>query len=857
MKYITIIVSLILINIVCFGQQQKCFVHTAKGQNTLSTPLEGVYLSLDGNYNSDRSDEKGIITLFFPDKRNGDPFRIKSIEKKGYVLTDKYWLRNDASLSSKVLLDIAMKSESQIRRECAEWSHRITSATNERWYKKEKSLNDSLDKQRITIEEYEKEIGALKRAKESFGQMISYMSEYCASIDFSKISANQEKVLGLLKEGDIEGADLIIDIDSISDEDKIAAINNTRKEIAVFRQRADALSDAVWHAEETLKRQIEAVVTSFCLKAQIASQKGDFGLAAEYYGKAADIDKGDVDRQIEAACAYLIYSENPELYTKYYNNAYHNRVTKEDEYKCLELEYLFNLIYGKYVLAGLNAISMIKLYLNPMDYIDYVVVEEVVDTVGVSMDKEFEIVTTQNSGTQEAIVDYVDTSSISYEVLSTEISDFKYIDYDEITFPNVSDSLNCSKALAYLSIACQAIGKVEEAWLFLGISHKLITNESNNEQIGLQFFGALATFITNGFYKEALELCNQATIPQDDAYTNEQNSWNSIINMFAALCRSKMGILNGNESEVVSKGLETYASIVSPYSFPFLQLKSGLVSIYIAEGLYSEALFTAESILDQVKMTTNNMPIFFNYGILNSKATCYYYLQEYDKALDIFLELQKILCTQEAIMEFGGENNDVFQALNYYNIAQNYKELADMEKAVAFHEKAFALRKKMYGDSNSKWIYDSYNSMIPLYISIHEYNRAHELSDEYILASINDAMYQGQANKLKYDILVGQGESMGLSKQLKKTIDKFLKDKELAFWDIQNDKRYFLIEYDRYKGLPQKIDQVLVLTPNNEICKLWDVPNISGGRLVLIPSSLNDIKEHSKVYRDWLKESKK
>lgn len=841
------------------GQQQNCFIHTAQSKTMASEPIEGVYIDLIGDYNSDRSDSRGIVKLFFPDKKNGDPFRIKSIQKDGYVLTDKHWLRHDASLSSKVRLDIAMKSESVIRRETTEWSHSITSATNERWYRKEKNLNDSLDMQRITIKEYEKEIEALKKAKESFGQMLSYMSEYCASIDFSKITANQEKVLNLLKDGDIESADIILNIDSISDDEIIANILQTREEIMSYRQKADSLSNAVSQSERVLREQIDAAKTNFCLKAQISYQKGDFNKAAYYYSKAADVEISDVDRQIEAACTYIVYEENFESFQKYLINAQNNIVTKEDEYKCLEIEYLYNLTHGKAVNAGLNVVSMLKLYFDPWDYIDYVIVEEVV-----AEETECPVETIVSDVKTDSIVDYVvemvmtkDSNEVQdieynsiYRKLSAEIYDLENVDFQKISLSNFNDSISCSKAFSYLGITCQLVGKPKDAVKFLAASVILRPGDVYGETFGLQIFGFLDTFISNGFYNEALELCNLARIPQDKLDTKENQSWNSIIDLYATLCRSNTGKFNYNDSEIYQKGLDAYAELISPESLPFLILKSGIIKILIAEKAYSKGIETAEEILKQIELIVGKVPTLYDYLICNNKATCYYYMHEYDKALEIYMRLQGLLESGDAKNDFAGENNEVLQSLNFYNIAQNFVGLGENVKACPYHEKALALRKSLYGSSNSYWLYESYKSLIPIYAKLNKYDRANELADEYIFCSKVDTLQNWRANKMKYDILISQLKNQKESKQIKKEVEDYMKNKELAFMDTRTNAIYIFLDIDKYNGFPENIGDSHVLTPSNNVCVL-KATDVKTGTSVIINSTSKDIKDHSRIYKQW------
>lgn len=855
MRYLLIYVCIWLTCLESMGQQQKFYIHTAKGENSRTEALSGVYLSVEGNYNGDRSDKNGTIIIHFPDKKNGDPFRIKNVEKKGFILTDKYWLRHDASLSSKVRVDIAMKSESQIRRERAEWSHKITSVANENWYKKEKALNDSLEKQKITIELYEKEVDALNRARESLGQMISYMSEYCASMDFSKITDNQRKVLELLKKGDIEGADLIIGVDSVSDEEIIANIKKTRNRIARARQKSDSLSNAVGEAEETLRKQIEAAVTNFILKAQIAYQKSEFGLVQQYYRNAADVDSTNVDRQIEAACAYLIYDEDIDLYKKYYSYANANKITREDEFKCLELDFLFNIFHGNYISAGLDAVSMIKLYFNPEDYIDYIVIVEADEEKDNDDGDKNE---TSEDGITKSYSEKIEGEETNIsEIFSNEISKLLEVNYGDVKLLCKNDSINCSTAFSYLSSTCGSIGKLKESISFLSMS-LIFDSENNSYDLALsRYFGTLNTLINNGYYKEALELCEYITSSLSKSLSQNQDSpIISIINMYAALCRCKMDILKGNEIEVFKKGLEKYGEIVSPQSLPFLVLKSNLIQFYMAEKSYSKAIAVADSILDQIKLTAGMVPLINNYGISNNKGTCYYYMQEYEKAINIFMDLQRILDSEEAIAKFGGNKNIILQALNYFNIAQNYRELGNIDKAIEYHEKALLLRKKYYKDSAPHPIYESYNSLIPIYASINKYEKALELLDEFIFLTSNDERYSQLAIKLKYETLVKQIATMGLTKKIKKSVDSLLKDRELALLDTRSNAIFILLDYDRYKGFPKDLRNAFVFTPSKLICKLHNIAGFKKLQKIIIQSSSKDIKEHQKVYKQWLKENR-
>ena len=184
MKKVFVILAISMLPVVAFAQTQSGKVRTAGTSANKGEPIEGVAIKMSGDYNSVLSDAKGAFEVRMVGLRNGDPIAVERVFKPGYVLLDDNYLGTEKSFSTKVPLEIVMKSKSQIERERRKIEETAYANANVRYESRIRQLDSALKASLISAEDRQKELEKLQEQYQAYESLIESLSKHYSMMDY-------------------------------------------------------------------------------------------------------------------------------------------------------------------------------------------------------------------------------------------------------------------------------------------------------------------------------------------------------------------------------------------------------------------------------------------------------------------------------------------------------------------------------------------------------------------------------------------------------------------------------------------------------------------------------------------------
>ena len=166
------------------------------------TNLAGVELFVQGA-GSTTSEEDGMFKLVFRNKKKGDPVVVRRIEKLGYEIfnTDavEQWVIGNT-------FTIVM-CKRELFKALRDNYFRVSSASYEKQYQKEKKKLENLKKKNKSLErEFEQKLVQLKNEYEEQLEVLDRYVERFARIDLSELSNVEKGIIELVQNGQIDEA---------------------------------------------------------------------------------------------------------------------------------------------------------------------------------------------------------------------------------------------------------------------------------------------------------------------------------------------------------------------------------------------------------------------------------------------------------------------------------------------------------------------------------------------------------------------------------------------------------------------------------------------------------------------------
>lgn len=256
MKKIFSLLLLLLPLLVLAQSTQQVMVLEYNGKEQ-KTPLEGVSISVQ-NAASALSDAQGQLTLQFRTLKAGDAVQLRRIDLAGYEVFNQEavdaWTISPAKSFSLILC-----RSDRFKNLCEQYNA-AASASYERQLKKDKVALEKLRKEgKLKQQEYESQLAAIEQLYyEQLDNLENYVERF-ARIDLSEISAEEQKIIELVQQGEIEEAirlyeemDLLGKYKKQSEE--ILSVRQTHIELQQIKNQKEEARDSL---ANVLRQQIE------------------------------------------------------------------------------------------------------------------------------------------------------------------------------------------------------------------------------------------------------------------------------------------------------------------------------------------------------------------------------------------------------------------------------------------------------------------------------------------------------------------------------------------------------------------------------------------------------------------------
>lgn len=250
MQRLFLIVCLLASVFAVFAQTQHGYVKTrgrmnANGTVVSGTRLTGATITFKGR-GSVTSGTDGVFTFAVPNKT----FCIISVQKNGYQLYDNDLLGRNYNCSSNDLL-VVMDTPDNVLADRLESEKKIRRTLRRQLQDKEDEIEVLKEQQKITEEQYRKQLQELYAAQENNEKLISEMAERYSTLDFDQMDDFQCRVAAYIQNGELARADSLLNTKGSMEErsselDRDKAVIEANAEVLQKRLEEQAQSEALY-----------------------------------------------------------------------------------------------------------------------------------------------------------------------------------------------------------------------------------------------------------------------------------------------------------------------------------------------------------------------------------------------------------------------------------------------------------------------------------------------------------------------------------------------------------------------------------------------------------------------------------
>ncbi len=300
-----ILSTLLVVTLYCTAQnEQRGLVRTIGRPGSPGKPISNVVIRVQGVLNAVMTDGNGEFYIRIPGKKDGDALVLQSIRKNGYELRDKSLTGRELVFSSHIPIEITMVNLEQLEADKQRIEDKAYSVAEENYRKKLKELEEQMKKNRVTAEQYRKEIYRLQNNYEKYLSLIGDMAERYARADYNEMDSTDREINICIENGDLERADSLIH--TVFDPATVLERNRAAKE--EIRKRiefAQKVIDKANEDKEAIRKDIEYAKRVATLSEKLAEEyimQGDLQKATECLNTALEIRKflhGEEDASVK------------------------------------------------------------------------------------------------------------------------------------------------------------------------------------------------------------------------------------------------------------------------------------------------------------------------------------------------------------------------------------------------------------------------------------------------------------------------------------------------------------------------------------------------------------------------------
>lgn len=285
--------------------EQRGYVRTLGRPNQPGTPLANVTIRVQGLFNAVMTSEQGEFSISAPGKNDGDALVLQSIRKTGYELKDKSLLGRELVFSSSVPIEIIMVDLKQLAADKQRIEDNAYRVAEDNYQKKLKELETQMKENRVTTEQYRKEIRALQNNYEKYLSLIGDMAERYARTDYDEMDSIDREINFSIESGNLERADSLIH--TVFNPETVLERNRAAKEEVRKRiEFAQKVIDKATADKEAIRRDSEYAERVSVLSEKLADEyiaQEDWHKAIESLATALEIKQllyGDDDERVKS-----------------------------------------------------------------------------------------------------------------------------------------------------------------------------------------------------------------------------------------------------------------------------------------------------------------------------------------------------------------------------------------------------------------------------------------------------------------------------------------------------------------------------------------------------------------------------
>lgn len=300
-----ILSTLLVVTLYCAAQnEQRGLVRTIGRPGSPGKPISNVVIRVQGVLNAVMTDGNGEFYIRIPGKKDGDALVLQSIRKNGYELSDKSLTGRELVFSSHIPIEITMVDLEQLEADKQRIEDKAYSVAEENYRKKLKELEEQMKENRVTAEQYRKEIYLLQNNYEKYLSLIGDMAERYARADYNEMDSTDREINICIENGDLERADSLIH--TVFDPATVLERNRAAKE--EIRKRiefAQKVIDKANEDKEAIRKDIEYAKRVATLSEKLAEEyimQGNKPKATECLNTALEIRKflhGEEDASVK------------------------------------------------------------------------------------------------------------------------------------------------------------------------------------------------------------------------------------------------------------------------------------------------------------------------------------------------------------------------------------------------------------------------------------------------------------------------------------------------------------------------------------------------------------------------------
>lgn len=307
MKRFLLFLCLIVTVSVSFSQTQQGYVKTrgrlaANGTAIPGTRLSGATITFKGN-RTVTSSTNGVFTFAVPSKT----FCITHVQKNGYQLYDNDLLGRDHKFSANDLL-VVMDTPDNVLADKLTSERKIRRTLQRQLAEKEDEIEALKEQQKITEEQYRKQLQELYKAQENNEKLISEMAERYSTLDFDQLDDFQRRVAAYIQNGELTRADSLLNTKG-SMEERRARIEQNKTIVTINAQELKKRQEEQKKSEALLTKELEDFGKDCFSRYEIYKLQHKNDSAAYFLKMRADLDSTNIRWNIEYANFCRIYLE--------------------------------------------------------------------------------------------------------------------------------------------------------------------------------------------------------------------------------------------------------------------------------------------------------------------------------------------------------------------------------------------------------------------------------------------------------------------------------------------------------------------------------------------------------------------